>query len=262
MEEEKLPITNHLEELRSRLIKCFISVIVGFMASYYFSGQIFDFLAGPMVEVMPKGSKFIFTSPTEAFFTYMKVGFFTGLVLSAPVIFYQIWKFIMPGLYEKERKFVIPFVLVATFFFFSGAAFGFFLVLPVGFKFFVGFTSANIVVMPKMDEYLGFVMKFLLGFGCAFELPVIMFFLAKMGIVNAPMLRKNRKYALLIVAIVAAVLTPGPDVASQCMLGVPLYILYEMSIWVTALVGKKKVEKKAAEEETPAETEKPEEPAA
>jgi sec-independent protein translocase protein TatC len=177
------------------------------------------------------------------------------------VIFYQLWKFIMPGLYENERKFVMPFVFVATFFFFSGAAFGFFIVLPVGFRFFVGFTSANIVVMPKMDEYLAFVMKFLLGFGCAFELPVVMFFLAKMGVINAPMLRKNRKYALLIVAIVAAVLTPGPDVASQCMLGVPLYVLYEMSIWVAALVGRNKAAKKAEEKEPPADEEKPEEPA-
>jgi sec-independent protein translocase protein TatC len=253
VEDEKLPITNHLEELRKRLIRCFIAVMAGFVVSYAFSSQIFDFLAAPMIRAMPKGSKFIFTSPTEAFFTYMKVAFFTGLVMSAPVIFYQIWKFIMPGLYENERKFVIPFVLVATFFFFSGAAFGFLVVLPVGFQFFVSFVSPNIQVMPKMDEYLSFVMKFLLGFGCAFELPVIMFFLAKMGIVNAPMLRKNRKYAFLIVAIVAAILTPGPDVFSQCMLGVPLYILYELSIWVTAFVGKKKARAKKAKEEEPAE---------
>jgi sec-independent protein translocase protein TatC len=182
----------------------------------------------------------------------MKVAFFTGLIMSAPVIFYQIWKFVIPGLYENERKFVIPFVLVATLFFFSGAAFGFFLVLPVGFQFFVGFASENIVAMPSMKEYLGFVMKFLLGFGCAFELPVIMFFLAKMGVVNPPMLRKNRKYAFLIVAIVAAILTPGPDVFSQCMLGVPLYVLYELSIWVTVFVGKKKVEARESEPSEPA----------
>jgi sec-independent protein translocase protein TatC len=249
VEDEKLPITSHLEELRSRLIKCVLAVLLGVMFSYAFSQQIFGFLAAPMMHAMPKGSKFIFTSPAEAFFTFMKVAFFMGLLVTSPVIFYQIWKFVMPALYDKERKYVIPFVLIATFFFLSGAAFGFFVVLPVGFSFFVSFTSTNIQVMPKMDEYLGFVMKFLLGFGAAFELPVFMFFLAKMGIVNAPMLRKNRKYAVLIVAIVAAILTPGPDVASQCMLGVPLYILYELSIWVAALVYKKKAEAKEALEQ-------------
>ncbi len=255
-EDEKLPITDHLEELRWRIIKSLIAVGAGFASSYYFSGLIFDFLASPMIEVMPKGSTFIFTSPAEAFFTYMKVSFFTGLVLSAPVIFYQIWKFIMPGLYENERKFVIPFVLVATFFFFAGVAFGFYLVLPVGFAFFVGFASANIQIMPKMGEYLGFVMKFLLGFGCAFELPVFMYFLARMGVVNAGMLRKNRKYAVLIVAVVAAILTPGPDVASQLMLGLPLYFLYELSIWVALVVGKRKARAKKAESD-PAAAEEP-----
>jgi sec-independent protein translocase protein TatC len=251
VEDEKLPITSHLEELRSRLIKCFIAVLLGFIASYAFAQQIFDYLAAPMVQLMPKGSTFIFTAPAEAFFTLMKVSFFTGLLVSAPVIFYQIWKFVMPALFENERKYVIPFVLIATFFFLSGAAFGFYVVLPVGFGFFVSVASPNIQIMPKMDEYLSFVMKFLLGFGAAFELPVFIFFLARMGIVNAPMLRKNRKYALLIVAIVAAILTPGPDVASQCMLGVPLYILYEMSIWVAALVYRKKAKNaQESEEET------------
>ncbi|HNY66341.1 MAG TPA: twin-arginine translocase subunit TatC [Deltaproteobacteria bacterium] len=249
MEEEKLPITNHLEELRWRLVKCAIAVAVGFCVSYAFSGWIFDFLAAPMIKVMPKGSKLIFTSPPEAFFTYMKVSFFAGLVGSAPVIFYQIWKFIMPGLYENERRFVVPFVLVASFFFFAGATFGFFVVLPVGFAFFVGFASESIVAMPSMREYLGFVMKFLLGFGCAFELPVVIYFLARMGIVNAAMLRKNRKYAILIIAVIAAVLTPGPDVFSQCMLGLPLLMLYELSIWIAALVGKKKAQEQAETEE-------------
>ena len=252
MEEEKLPITSHLEELRGRLVKCALAVAAGFTASYAFSDWLFDFLAAPMIRVMPKGSKLIFTSPPEAFFTYMKVAFFAGIVVSAPVIFYQLWKFIMPGLYENERKLVIPFVLVATFFFFAGASFGFFVVLPVGFQFFVGFASDSIVAMPSMREYLNFTMKFLLGFGCAFELPVVMYFLARMGLVSAPTLRKNRKYAFLIVAVVAAVLTPGPDVFSQCMLGGPLYLLYEISIWVTALVGKKKALAKEATEDEPA----------
>lgn len=223
MEEDKLPVTTHLEELRWRLIKCFIAVLVGFGASFVFAERIFDFLAQPLLEAMPKGSKLIFTSPPEAFFTYMKVAFFTGLIVTIPIIFYQIWKFIMPGLYPNERKYVIPFLLVATFFFAAGVTFGFFVVLPLGFRFFVGYTytSNTVMALPSMKEYLSFTMKFLFGFGITFELPVVMFFLAKMGIINAPMLRKNRKYAILIIAVIAAMLTPGPDVLSQCMLGPP-----------------------------------------
>lgn len=238
--EEKLPITDHLEELRWRIIKCLIAVSVGFAVSYAFSDRIFDFLASPLMQAMPKESHLIYTSLPEAFFTYMKVAFFAGLILSAPVIFYQIWKFVMPGLYENERKYVVPFVLVATFFFGIGVTFAFFVVFPVAFKFFMAYSSTSIVAFPSMREYLGFIMKFLLGFGLTFELPVFMFFLARMGVVNAGMLRKKRKYAILIIAIVAAILTPGPDIFSQLMLGLPLYVLYEISIWVAQIVGKKK----------------------
>lgn len=240
MEEDKLPITDHLEELRSRIVKCLIAIGVGFVASYAFSEKIFNFLASPMIAVMPKGSHLIYTSLPEAFFTYMKVSFFVGLLVSAPVIFYQLWKFIMPGLYQKEKRYVMPFVIVATLFFAMGVSFGFFVVFPVGFKFFLGYSNENIMALPSMKEYLGFAMKFLFAFGITFELPVVMFFLAKMGIVNAKGLRKNRKYAVLIVAIVAAILTPGPDVLSQILLGLPLLVLYEISIWVTYLVRKKK----------------------
>ncbi len=240
MEEDKLPLTDHLEELRWRVVKCLLAISVGFVASYAFSEKIFNFLASPLIEVMPKGSHLIYTSLPEAFFTYMKVSFFVGLLASAPVIFYQLWKFIMPGLYERERRYVVPFVIVATLFFAMGVSFGFFVVFPVGFKFFLGYSNESIMAFPSMREYLGFAMKFLLAFGVTFELPVVMFFLAKTGIVNAKVLRKNRKYAVLIVAIVAAVLTPGPDVLSQLLLGVPILILYEISIWVTYLVRKKK----------------------
>ncbi len=240
MEEDKLPITDHLEELRWRIFKCLLAVSVGFVASYAFSEEIFNFLASPLIEVMPKGSHLIYTSLPEAFFTYMKVSFFVGLLMAAPVIFYQLWKFIMPGLYQKERRYVVPFVIAATLFFALGVSFGFFVVFPVGFKFFLGYSNENILALPSMKEYLGFAMKFLFAFGITFELPVVMFFLAKMGIVNAKGLRKNRKYAVLIVAIVAAILTPGPDVLSQILLGLPLLVLYEISIWATYLVRKKK----------------------
>ncbi|HQG30483.1 MAG TPA: twin-arginine translocase subunit TatC [Deltaproteobacteria bacterium] len=249
--DDKLPITDHLEELRWRIIKSLIAVGVGFVVSYAFADRIFNFLTSPLTQAMPEGSHIIYTSLPEAFFTYMKVAFFSGLIFSAPVIFYQIWKFVMPGLYENERKYVVPFVLVATFFFVVGVTFAFFVVFPVAFKFFMTYSTGNIVAFPSMREYLGFTMKFLLGFGLTFELPVVMYFLAKMGVVNAGMLRRNRKYAILVVAVVAAVLTPGPDVFSQCMLGIPLYVLYEMSIWVAQIVGKKRARAKKAEPDNP-----------
>jgi sec-independent protein translocase protein TatC len=239
LQEEKAPITDHLEELRWRLIKCVIAVAVGFVATYAFSEKIFNFLVSPLVKVMPEESNLIYTSLPEAFFTYLKVSFFAGLILATPVILYQIWKFMMPGLYENEKRYVLPFVLVATIFFLMGVSFAFYVVFPLGFQFFLGFSTENISALPSMKEYLGFSMKLLFAFGITFELPVIMYFLAKIGIINHMLLKKHRKYAILIVVILASILTP-PDVISQILLAIPLIALYEVSIWVTYLVRKKK----------------------
>jgi sec-independent protein translocase protein TatC len=244
LEEDKLPIHDHLEELRWRLIKCVIAVAVGFVATYAFKERIFQFLVSPLARVLPENSHLIYTSLPEAFITYLKVAFFSGLVLSSPVIFYQIWKFIMPGLYENERRYVLPFMIIATLFFLAGVSFAYYVVFPYGFQFFLGFQTDNIAALPAMRDYLGLVMKLMLAFGITFELPVIMYFLARMGIVNPGMLRRNRKYAVLIVFIVAAILTP-PDVISQIMLAIPLIVLYEVSIWVTQFVRKKKEQAKA-----------------
>ncbi|MFY9398240.1 MAG: twin-arginine translocase subunit TatC [Desulfomonilia bacterium] len=238
-EEKKLPINDHLEELRWRLIKCVIAVAVGFVATYAFKERIFEFLVEPLVKVLPEDSHLIYTSLPEAFITYLKVAFFAGLVLAAPVIFYQIWKFVMPGLYENERRYVVPFMLIATFFFLTGVSFAYFVLFPYGFQFFLGFQTDSIAAMPAMKDYLGFVMKLMIAFGLSFELPVVMFFLAKMGLVSPEGLKKQRKYAILIVFIVAAILTP-PDIISQIMLAIPLLVLYELSIWVTYFVRKRK----------------------
>lgn len=238
MEEDKLPIHDHLEELRWRLIKCAIAVAAGFVATYAFKERIFGFLVAPLARVMPENSRMIYTSLPEAFITYLKVAFFSGLVLATPVIFYQLWKFIMPGLYPNERRYVLPFILVATLFFLGGVSFAYYVVFPYGFMFFLGFQTESISAMPVMKEYLGLVMKLMLAFGVTFELPVIMFFLAKMGLVNPQRLKQSRKYAILIVFVLAAILTP-PDVFSQIMLAIPLLILYEVSIWVTRFAVKK-----------------------
>lgn len=241
IEDDKLPITDHLEELRWRLIKCVVAVIVGFVGTYAFARQIFNFLVAPLVKVMPAEGQLIYTSLPEAFITYLKVSFFAGLILATPVILYQLWKFIMPGLYEHERRYVIPFVIVATFFFLVGVLFAYYVVFPFGFAFFLGFATEDISALPSLKEYLNLATRMLLAFGVTFELPVVMFFLGKIGIVNHKMLAKQRKYAILIVVILASILTP-PDVISQILLAIPLLGLYEVSIWVVWGIDKRRGE--------------------
>jgi sec-independent protein translocase protein TatC len=239
VDEDKLPVTDHLEELRRRLIKCLLAVLAGFALSYSFSKQLFDLLTWPLMQAMPADGKLIYTSLQEAFITYLKISFFAGIFLAAPVIFYQLWKFVMPGLYANERRYVLPFVIAACAFFLMGAAFAFFVAFPFGFRFFLGFTTERIQALPSMKEYLSLCMSLLLAFGITFELPVVMFFLARMGLVDHLMLKRYRKYAILVIAIVAAVLTP-PDILSMTLLGIPLYLLFEVSVVVTYLFGKKK----------------------
>jgi len=232
-----MPVTQHLEELRSRLIKCFVAVIAGFLFSYAFAKHLFNFLIHPLIVASPN-VKLIYTSPQEAFVTYMKISFFAGLFLAAPVIFYQLWKFIVPGLYDKERTYVVPFVMAACIFFILGASFAFFVAFPFAFKFFMSFTTDRIEALPSMREYLSLCMSLIIAFGITFELPVIMFFLARLGIVDHKKLKRSRKYAVLIIACAAAFLTP-PDMLSMILLIVPLYCLYELSILVVYFTRKK-----------------------
>ena len=237
-EEDKLPFTSHLEELRKRLITCFIAAGIGFVISYGFKERLFEILIRPLIRVMEPGDKLIFTGLPEAFFTYLKVSLLTGLMLAAPVIIYQFWMFVVPGLYEKERRFLMPIVFLSSFFFIGGALFGYFIVFPFGFKFFLGFATETIQPLPSMREYLSFSSKLLLAFGLSFELPLVLTFLAKLGIITADFLKKNRKYALLLFFVGAAILTP-PDVVTQIMLALPLMALYELSILGARLFGKK-----------------------
>jgi len=247
VEDERLPLTNHLEELRWRIVKCLAAVAAGFGLSYAFADDIFAFLVRPFNAVKPAGSQLIFTSLPEAFVTYLKIAFFSGLGLSLPVIFYQLWRFIAPGLYERERRYVLPFVLVSTCFFLSGAAFAFYVVFPFAFRFFLEVAGTSATAMLTLKDYLSLVIQLLTAFGLTFELPVIMYFLAKLGVVNYAMLARSRKYALLAIVTVAAVLTP-PDVVSQILLSIPLLALYELSIWVAYVIERRKAAAKAAAE--------------
>ena len=245
MDENKLPLTAHLQELRKRLILSFIAVGVGFVICYAFADTLFNLLAKPLMKIMPAGGTLIFTSVAEAFFTSMKIGFIAGIILASPFILYQIWAFVAPGLYRNEKRYVIPFVLGGTFFFALGVLFGYFVAIPVGFRFLLGYASDFIKPMPSMKEYLTFCVKFLLAFGLVFEFPVVLVLLARIGIVDAKMLAKQRRYAILLVFIVAAAVTPSPDLLTQVLTAIPLVALYELSILLSRIFGKKK--KEAAE---------------
>jgi len=240
MEDEKLPLTSHLEELRKRLIRILIAIGIAFFGCYFFREYLFQIITQPLVAALPKNSHMIFTGLPEAFFIYMKIAFFAALLLTSPFTFYQIWRFIAPGLYPDERKYVIPFVLSSTFLFIAGILFGYFLALPPAFEFFVAFSSDFLKPMISFREYLSFSLKMLLAFGLSFELPVFIFFLARLGVVNAKMLKKQRRYAILIIFIAAAILTPSPDAFSQIMMAIPLMFLYEISIFLSKYAEKKR----------------------
>jgi len=240
-EDDKLPFTSHLEELRSRLIRCFIAIAVGFAIAYLFKEKLFDILTRPLIQVMDQGDTLIFTGIPEAFFTYLKVSLLAGILLAIPVIMYEFWMFVAPGLYQKERRIMLPIVLISSVFFVGGALFGYFIVFPYGFDFLLGFATENLRPLPSMKEYLSFSAKLLLAFGFVFELPLVLTFLARLGLVTVPFLKKNRKYALLLFFVGSALLTP-PDVVTQIMMSVPLMILYEISIIGARIFGRKPLE--------------------
>jgi sec-independent protein translocase protein TatC len=240
-EDHKMSLTEHLIELRKRIFRIVIILLIGFGACYYYKDLVFDIITKPLTKVLPKNGYLIYTGLTEAFFVYMKLAFFASLIITSPFILYQIWKFISPGLLLKEKKYVVPFVLSSTLLFTGGVLFGYFIVLPPAFEFFVSFNNQYLQAMISFGDYLSLFVTFLLGFGLSFELPIFIFFLAKLGIVNAKMLSKQRRYAILIIFIVAAILTPSPDALSQILMAIPLMFLYEISIFVAKFAEKKKV---------------------
>ena len=238
--ETKSPFTEHLGELRDRLVRSFIAVGVGFAGAYAFKEKLFQILTAPLVTAMEASgnARMIFTGLPEAFFTYLKVSLLAGIVAATPVLFYEFWMFVSPGLYRNEKKYMLPVVLLSIFFFILGSSFGYFIVFPYGFQFFLGFANETIQAMPSMKEYLSFASKMLLAFGFVFELPLVLTFMARMGLVTVPFLKKNRKYALLLFFVGAALITP-PDVITQVMMALPLMILYEISILGARIFGRK-----------------------
>ena len=239
--DKKMSLTDHLSELRTRLIRAVIALGIGFFACYYYKDWIFEIITRPLTQVLPKNSYLIYTGLTEAFFVYMKLAFFASLIITSPFILYQIWKFISPGLLMTEKKYVVPFVISSTLLFVGGILFGYFIVLPPAFEFFISFNNKYLQAMISFRDYLSLFVTFLLGFGLSFELPAFVFFLTKLGIVNAKMLSQKRRYAILVMFIVAAILTPSPDALSQALMAIPLMFLYEVSIFVAKFAQKKKI---------------------
>ncbi|ASM35572.1 twin arginine-targeting protein translocase TatC [Campylobacter sputorum subsp. bubulus] len=221
----------HLIELRKRLFISCSSIFVMFFVCFSFWNPILSWMTAPLVKILPQGSDIIFTQVQEPFFTAMKVSFFAGLVVSMPIIFWQFWLFVSPGLYDNEKKYVLPFVFFATFFFIAGSSFCYYVVIPIGFKFLINFGGQLFTALPSIGEYVGFFTKLIVAFGISFELPVVTFFLAKIGLVDYKALLGFFRYAIIIIFVFAAIVTP-PDVISQILMALPLVLLYVLSILV------------------------------
>ncbi|MBI3752844.1 MAG: twin-arginine translocase subunit TatC [Deltaproteobacteria bacterium] len=235
-QDSKMSFTSHLAELRKRLIICVVAVAAGFGISYNYSDELFKILARPL----PPGTTFSFIRLIEPFLTYLKVSLVSGIFLASPVLIYQLWAFIAPGLHENERKWVWPVVFFSTVLFIGGVAFGYLLVIPFGYTYFLSFSSGTIRPMLSMDEYFSFTTKFLLAFGLVFEMPIFILFLSLFGVVDARMLSAYRKYAILAIFIIAAIITPTPDAFSQLLMAAPMLVLYEVGIIITKIFGKKR----------------------
>lgn len=248
-EESPMPLMQHLEELRRRLMISAGAWLVGFLACYGFAEQLFSYISEPVRVALPDGSRLVFINATEPFFTYLKVGALAGLLISLPIILWQIWRFVGPGLYQHEKTYILPFVIASTFCFGVGTYFGFFFVFPMVFSFLIKFgtSTGEMSAMLSMGSYLALSSKLLIAFGLVFELPIVIFFLARLGIVDHKWLARNRKFALLAGFLFGAVLTP-PDVVSQTALALPFFILYEIGIWVARIFGKKREEEEPSEE--------------
>jgi len=226
----------HIAELRKRLAYSLVSLVVAFFIAFYFYEPILEWMTLPLKEVLPDDSSMIATGVPEVFFTAVKVSLFTGFLLALPFILYQFWLFIAPGLYEHEKKYIWPFVFFASGMFFMGAAFAYYIVVPYGFAFLVNFAEQVVTVAPKINEYVGFFTKIMIGFGIAFELPVLTFFLALLGLVDDQTLKSFFKYAIILIFIMAALLTP-PDVVTQLLMAIPLIILYGVSILIAKVIN-------------------------
>lgn len=244
---DEMTFLEHLEDLRKRLFYSAIALLIGFFPCWMFREKLFEILSRPVMQYLPAGTKFSFLTLTAPFMMYLKVAFLASLFFTAPFLFLQVWYFVAPGLYQKEKKYVIPFVVMTTLFFALGAAFGYFVVFPFACKFFLSIGKDFQAVLTP-DQYLGFSIKVLLGIAATFETPTLVFLLAKMGLITAGWMIRNFKYAVLLVFVIAAVITPTPDAMTQSIVAIPMLVLYGLSILIALVVGRGK--KKAQADRT------------
>jgi len=231
-----MPFMEHLGELRVRIMRAMYGLLAGTVIALPFSERIVDWLARPITRL---GYELVFTAPAEAFWVQMKVGLIAGVFIAAPIILWQVWAFIAPGLHGHEKKYAVPFVLIGSVMFLAGGAFSLFVVTPYALTFLLGYARPGLKPMITIQNHVDFLLKFTLAFGAVFELPLALTLLARMGVVNARMLAKNRKYAILGAFVAGAVLTPTPDAFNQALMAGPLIILYEVGIVCARIFGRK-----------------------
>jgi sec-independent protein translocase protein TatC len=241
----RMSFLEHLDELRKRIIYAVIAIFAGFLIACLFIDRIFEFIMRPLQQALPDGGKLVFTEPTEAFVLWIQIAAIAGLLLALPVVFLQLWLFIAPGLYTHEKKYALPFVFLSTICFVGGAAFSHYVVFPLAWQFFASFTTDYMTFMPRIQPAFGLYMKLLLIFGAVFQMPTLVLFLARMGLVTAGFMARNIKYAILIIAIASAVLTPTGDAFVMTAMGVPLFLLYVLSIGLAWIFGKKRTAEEA-----------------
>jgi sec-independent protein translocase protein TatC len=237
----KMSFLEHLDELRTRIIRSLLAVVVGFVISFAFIERIFRFIMEPLQAVLPDGGKLIYTEPAEAFILYMKVAALVGLIIALPALLWQAWSFVAPGLYANEKRLAIPFVVSGTVFFVCGALFSHYVVFPAAWVFFAGFSTDYMEFTPRIAPVFSLYVRMGLGLGAVFQIPTLVMFLARIGLVTPGMLARNLKYALLAVFVVAALITPGADPLSQVLVAVPMMGLYILSIGIAWVFRKRKV---------------------
>jgi sec-independent protein translocase protein TatC len=230
----------HLQELRSRLIRATVAIFVGFCLCLAFAERLFRALAAPLVKYLPKDSSLVFTGLPDPVFTYLKLSFIAGVFIAMPYVLYELWAFVRPGLYQRERRYAAPVITLATALFYTGAAFAYFLVFPAAFQFFLSFQSPELKPMIGIREYVSLIMWLMLAFGAIFETPVVVVFLGLLGIFDSSQLKKGRRYFIVIAFIVGAILTPTPDPVNQSLMAVPMILLYELGIWILVFFEKQR----------------------
>lgn len=253
-EDKKMPLLEHLNELRQRITVSLIAIGITFIVSFYYSEHIFKLLIFPLHNTlqfslkMPfiiikqsenPGPTLVFLAPAEAFWMHLKISFVSALVISSPLILFEAWRFIAPGLKAEEKKYAMPFVIITTLLFLIGALFCFIIVLPFAIQFLLTYKTEILKPMLSVGSYMDFCLKFILAFGAVFELPVVLIFLTRMGIVTTDFLAKNRKYAIVLAFVLAAILTPTPDAFNQSLMAIPIILLYEAGILASRIVNKK-----------------------